>query len=239
MAEPVTNSPTEVEPSPPAADVNWAWLWAAIVLLALSGAVIGTWLRGTGGGIVLPTFALLVCMLAAFFDAATGRIPNPITYPAILSGLLLISLPPLMGRFGAGDLAPWLGSVGAAQAWLGFAACAGIGLVCLLSAGMGGGDAKLIVALGAMLGFSQAGHVLLWALAIAVPYALVNLIIRGRLNAVLGAAALQVLHIVILRRLEPVPVASRSSIPLAVPLAAAIICARAVPREAVTRWLGS
>jgi prepilin signal peptidase PulO-like enzyme (type II secretory pathway) len=95
---------------------------------------------------------------------------------------------------------------------------------------MGGGDVKLMVALGALLGYSQVGTVLVWALLLAVPYALINLIVAGRLNGVLRTAGVQLLQIAFLHRLEPVAPPSRTSIPLAVPLFAALICARVMPQ---------
>lgn len=217
----------------------WPLIWAALFVLSALSTFITQMLRqDSATGMFLPVFALLVCLLAAIFDAATTRIPNLITYPAILAGLALNSTPLLIAKAGGPDLSTWLGAVGPGPAFLGFAVCAAIGIICLLSAGMGGGDVKLMVALGTLLGFSQATNVLLWTLAIAVPYALINLLVRGRLNAVLAVAAMQLLQMVYLRRLEPIPALSRSAIPLAVPLTLALACSRVVPQEVVARWLG-
>lgn len=244
MAESVSNpsDPVTTDELPPQAshsDLRWPWVWAVMLVLAIASALIGQQLRhGSAVGLLLPVLTLLVCLLAASFDAATSRIPNPITYTAILIGLALNTLPTLLTRVGGPDLTTWLGDVGIGQAFLGFGVCAGIGLICLLLAGMGGGDVKLLVAVGAMLGFSQATHIFLWTLVIAVPYALINLLIRGRLNGVLAAAGLQLLQIVYFRRFEPVVAPSQTTIPLAVPLTLAIFCARIVPQEVVARWLG-
>lgn len=244
MAESVSNPSDPVttdalQPHDGSSDLPWSWVWAGMVVLAIASAIIGQLLRpDLAAGLLLPVLTLLVCILAASFDAATSRIPNPITYPAILIGLALNILPTLLIRLGGRDLTSWLGAVGIGQAFLGFGVCAGIGLICLVMAGMGGGDVKLLVAVGAMLGFSQATHIFLWTLAIAVPYALINLLIRGRLNGVLAAAGLQLLQIVCFHRFEPVAAPSRSTIPLAVPLTLAMFCARLVPQEVVARWLG-
>lgn len=243
MAEPVSN------PMAPAsggsADGNavhgalpWRALWAGLAAVGVAGVLATQFLapHGAGGGL-LPIMTILVCLLAAVFDAATGHIPNPVTYTAILLGLGLNLAASLIVRLGGADLSHWMGSVGAEQALLGFAACAGIGLVSLLLAGMGGGDVKLLVAVGALLGFSQSMDVLLWTLLIAVPYAILNLIIRGRLNGVLAVVGLGILKIVYCHRFEQVAAPSRSTIPLAVPLALAMFCARMLPREVLMRWI--
>jgi len=237
MAEPVSSSASPVTAdapqSPPCeSDLGWHYIWAAIGLLAVLTAGLCGMLR-PGAGVLLPVLALLVCLLAAGFDAATSRIPNALTYTAILIGLVLNAL----SAVGGSAVAGWLGSPGFSQAALGFGACAGIGLVCLALAGMGGGDVKLLVAIGAMLGLSQAMDVFLWTLALAVPYAIINLLIRGKLNSVLAAAALQFLQIVCFHRSDPAAAPSRSTIPLAVPLALAMFCTRLVPQEVVSRWL--
>jgi prepilin peptidase CpaA len=213
-------------------------VWTALLALALCSTLMVRLLRHEAAtGLFLPIVTLLVCLLAAGFDAATSTIPNPLTYTAILAGLAVNTAVSGLARGGL-DLGPWLGAVGAAQAFVGFGVCAAIGLLCLLLAGMGGGDVKLLVAVGTLLGFSQATHVFLWTLAIAVPYALLNLLIRGRLNGVLAAVGIQLLQIVYLRRWQPISAPSRTTIPLAVPLTAALFCARVVPQEAVARWLG-
>lgn len=232
-------STDDLAPGVSTPDFRWPSVWAGLVVVAIASAFIAQVLRhGSGAGLLLPVLTLLVCLLAASFDAATSRIPNPITYTATLAGLALNSIPALITAARGPDIGPWLGAAGIGQAFLGFGVCAGIGLVCLLLAGMGGGDVKLLVAVGALLGFSQATHIFLWTLVIAVPYALVNLLIRGRLNGVLAAAGLQLLQIVYFRRFDPVDAPSRTTIPLAVPLTLAIFCARIVPQEVVARWLG-
>jgi Flp pilus assembly protein protease CpaA len=241
MQQPLFHSGAPDETTAPAggARTNWPILWATVVLLAATATLLAQFLQETpAGGLLIPVFTLLVCLVASVFDAATSRIPNPLTYPAILVGLALGALPPVIARAGGPDLSHWLGSPGPSQSLLGFAGCLGIGIVCLLAAGLGGGDLKLLVAVGALLGLSEALHVFLWTLLIAVPYALINLSVRGRLNGVLGAAALQLLQVIYWRRIEPASVPSSSAIPLAVPMAAGLVCARLVPRDALTGWMG-
>jgi Flp pilus assembly protein protease CpaA len=102
---------------------------------------------------------------------------------------------------------------------------------------MGGGDMKLLAAVGALLGLSRASDALLCALAVAVVYSLVNLAIRGRLNATVRAAAVQLLNLVYLRDLTPAALPSRKTIPLAVPVLIGLVLSRLPPTIAASAWL--
>ena len=104
---PASGCPTT--PSP------WLKLWSILLLLAAIGAMVGHFLRPDFAGIFLYALALLVCLLTAGFDAATGRIPNPITYTAGLLGLALNIIPDLITRLGGFNLTPLLGTVGIGQ----------------------------------------------------------------------------------------------------------------------------
>jgi prepilin peptidase CpaA len=95
-----------------------------------------------------PLAALFCAAVSAIYDVRSRRIPNFITLPAILLGLLL-----------HGILGGWKE--------LGTAAAAGLicGLVFLLfylAGGMGAGDVKLITAAGCLTGLSLIGHLLMW-----------------------------------------------------------------------------
>lgn len=240
----LTSNPVDVGLSsspgtPGKAAKSWWTVWVGLIVIAIAGTVLILLMRpARAAGLFVPMLAMMVCLLAAGFDTATARIPNAITYAAILFGLALNTLASIEVALGGRDVAYWLGTVGAAQAFGGLALCGGIGILCLTMAGMGGGDLKLMVALGAMLGFTDVCMVLLWTLAIAVPYALINLVARGKLNGVLRTIGSQFLQIVYLRQLEAVTPPSRSSIPLAVPMLAALFCTRAVPSATVWHWLG-
>jgi prepilin peptidase CpaA len=91
----------------------------------------------------------LLCALAgAAYDVTTRRIPNALTLPAIVFGLLL--------HFTLGG-------------WRQLGASAAGGLVCGLifllfhvAGGMGGGDVKLMTAAGAIAGPSLVSSLLLW-----------------------------------------------------------------------------
>ena len=89
------------------AGVPWVATWVGV--LSLSATISAALVVGAHGtrGFFLPVLAAAVCVLAALFDARTGRIPNPLTYTAILLGLGLNALMPLLqtARQGSGDLA--------------------------------------------------------------------------------------------------------------------------------------
>jgi prepilin peptidase CpaA len=84
--------------------------------------------------------SLLCATVGAVYDVTTRRIPNAFTFPAILFGLLL--------HFTLGGW--WqLGTASAAGV-----SCGLIFLVFHLAGGMGGGDVKLITAVGCIAGLS-------------------------------------------------------------------------------------
>jgi prepilin peptidase CpaA len=97
---------------------------------------------------------LLICaagiaIVAAWFDVRSARIPNWFTYGALLGALLL-----------RGMLLGWAGLKNGA---LGIAIAGGIFFLLFLLGGMGGGDVKLMAAVGAWAGDSQVLLILLGA----------------------------------------------------------------------------
>jgi len=107
---------------------------------------------------------LLVLVAAAICDCLTGKIYNALTYPGIVAGLVL---------HGA-----WGGWAGLEDALLGFAMGFGPLFVAYLIGGYGGGDAKLMGAVGALGGFNLALGALMYALIVAVGMGLVVMIWR-------------------------------------------------------------
>ena len=99
-------------------------------------------------GYFVAVLAIVVCVLAALLDACTRRIPNTLTYVAILGGLAINLLAAGLAYGSAGHpgtVAQWLGAPGITQSLLGFAVCAGLGILGAM-AGIGGGDIKLLAA---------------------------------------------------------------------------------------------
>lgn len=110
----------------------------------------------------LPIFLILVLMYLAYIDLCTFQLPNAVTLPLILSGLLF------NGLSGQG-LAPFQDS--AIGAFLGYTSIWLINsLYRLLKKhdGIGMGDAKLLAALGAWLGWFALPGILLMACLIGL-----------------------------------------------------------------------
>ena len=102
--------------------------------------------------LLIPTIAILVALAAAVIDGSSGRIPNRLTYPAMVAGLLL-----------QGALLGWRGllaSLGGAVLF------GGVFMLFYLIRGMGAGDVKLAAALGSILGPSASFQVM-YATALA------------------------------------------------------------------------
>jgi prepilin peptidase CpaA len=91
--------------------------------------------------------ALIIATVGAVKDVRGQRIPNWLTYSGLLAALVV--------RTGLGG---WAGLKGGLA---GMAFAGGIFLLLFLLGGMGGGDVKLMAAVGAWVGFAQAGVLLI------------------------------------------------------------------------------
>lgn len=129
--------------------------------------------------VLLQSIALVASLVAAAWDARTGRIPNWLTLPLVPLALVL-----------GGASAGWT-----AAAWSlgGLLACAfvpGFLYRATKGRGIGGGDVKLFAALGALLGPLKGLEVELGAFIVLACIALVRLAYAGKLLAVLRNASL-------------------------------------------------
>ena len=84
---------------------------------------------------------------SAWFDVISARIPNRVTYPAILAALVV--------RF------TFLGWDGLLEGLLGMVLCGGAFFLLFMIHAMGGGDVKLMAAVGAWVGYRNAGLALI------------------------------------------------------------------------------
>lgn len=143
----------------------------------------------------------MLCAIGAWVDSATRRIPNVLTYPAILLGLGInaILVPTLAAMHADGVLA-WLGSPGPRESLLGFLLCAAVGILGFMSRGLGGGDVKLLAAVGALIGLAAVVPVLLNTLLIAAAIGIINWILRGEMIARLQIVTLGVMQSLATRR---------------------------------------
>ena len=121
-----------------------------------------------GTEFVYPAAASLCAVVGSVFDVKSRRVPNFITGPALLFGLLLH-----LTRDG------WQQLLTAALAGL---ICGVVFLLFYLAGGMGAGDVKLIAAVGCIAGLSNIGYVLLFTALAGGVMAIGLAAIRGRLK---------------------------------------------------------
>ncbi len=154
----------------------------------------------------LPAFILLggVTLLAAVWDVKTGLIPNRLTYAAVVAGFVFWTFCGWMGWWegmtGGGAAGVTGGEVwGWSGAWQGLQAAsvgffAGLLPFALIFAlgGLGGGDVKLMAAIGAISAswkvvLGTAVYAFVVALVIAVALMIRHGIIRRTLGRIFGA----------------------------------------------------
>jgi prepilin peptidase CpaA len=126
------------------------------------------------------SFGLLgvVLIAAAACDVRSGKIPNVLTYPAVAAGLIAHTLSG--GLTGAG------GAMGLAGSLLGLAAGFLPMLAAWLAGGVGGGDAKLMAAVGALAGWRFAISALLFGFVVAAVMAVAVMVRRRIVRRTLG-----------------------------------------------------
>ena len=90
--------------------------------------------------------AVIAALLGAYFDVISRRIPNRLTYPAIVLGLALRAV--------------CLGWRGLGSGLLGLLLCGGLFFLLFVIGAMGGGDVKLMATVGAWVGFGHAATAL-------------------------------------------------------------------------------
>lgn len=160
----------------------WSWLRQA-GRCRHCGARIG-WLpllaEVAAGGVALlafstlatPSAALLTAvgwwlLLLALVDAEHGRLPDLLTLPLLVTGLAAAAMLPVPGLVGLAA-----SGLGAVLGFLSFAAVGRLYLAWRGRVGLGGGDAKLLAALGAWVGVDGLAPVILGAALLALGFAL-------------------------------------------------------------------
>jgi len=154
---------------------------------------------------------VLVLTSASIDDIRTSKIHNWITYPAVLIGLI--------GHcFGGVDLHGQ--QLGFGGALLGFAVGFGPMFLAWRAGGVGGGDAKLMGAVGALAGWEFALASLFYGFAIAGVMALVVMLRRRILRRTLGRVWRFIMLLAM--RAKPGDPSSEDSPPIAIGLALSI-----------------
>jgi prepilin peptidase CpaA len=133
-----------------------------------------------GTEFVFPAASLLCATLSAVYDVRSRRIPNFITFPAMLFGLVLHAA-----------LGGWGQLLSAAAGGL---ICGLVFFVFYLAGGMGAGDVKLITAAGCITGLPLIGHLLLWTALAGGMMAIGLALYRRQLGATLQNVGAIVVH---------------------------------------------
>lgn len=179
----------------------WAWWIVGVALAVVAASAAQILFRSTEQGLFVPVASFMLCAAGAAVDTASRRIPNLLTYPAILLALAInVLLVPLLERLGGQTALAWLGSPGAKESLLGFGLCALIGILAFMARGLGGGDVKLLGALGALIGLGAVIPVLLNTLVIAAIIGVINWTVRGELVARVQVVALGLLNTMFTKR---------------------------------------
>jgi len=118
----------------------------------------------------------LVLIAAAVSDLRRGNVYNWLTYPAVVVGLAL-------GVAAGAAAGSW--REGLFNHSLGFGFGFGVLFVAYLLGGMGGGDVKLMAAVGAFLGWPGALHAVFYSFLVGAALGLVIVIWRGQIRAAL------------------------------------------------------
>jgi prepilin peptidase CpaA len=165
--------------------------------------------------IVFAGASLICASIGAFYDLRSGRIPNRVTGPAMAAGLTMHWI--ASGRHGLTD-----------SALAGLIAGA-IFLIFFFAGGMGGGDVKLMAAVGCISGLSHLGLIVIATAIAGGAFAIVVSLCHGRLRETLQNVGALLLHYG-RRGLEPHPDLNLANahtlrLPFALPVAAGCLFA--------------
>lgn len=158
--------------------------------------------------------AIGVTAIAAGFDLRSGRIPNALTYSALLIGVGL-------------GFAP-AAEIGWDARLLGLAVAFVPSFVLFLAHSLGGGDVKLLAAVGALVGYPLVLDVLFWTIAVGTAWSLLVLVRSGRLIETLRHLAV-LLGVVATRNRPGFVPATDLRIPFGAAILVAVVCAVLVP----------
>ncbi|HEY0784401.1 MAG TPA: A24 family peptidase [Acidobacteriaceae bacterium] len=130
--------------------------------------------------VLFTGLALLCAGVASIYDLRERRIPNRLTGPVLLAGLLL-----------HGVLGGWPGCGSSALAALGGGI---VFLVFFLAGGMGAGDVKLMAAVGSLAGLASLEMVLLMTVLAGGVFAVVLATYKGQLRQTLRNTGDLIVH---------------------------------------------
>lgn len=195
--------------------------------------------------VLVCTYAFLI--VAAWSDTVRSRIPNLLTYPAVLLGLAInCAVAPLLNALGWDWALAWLGSPGPAQSALGFAVCFAFGIISFIARpggakGLGGGDVKVFSAVGAFIGLAAVTTVFFNTLCIAAIIGVLNWALRGELIARIQVVALAMVQFAVTRKdATAIYPFKPKHAPFCLSLILGLIASHFVAiHEIVLQWMGS
>lgn len=165
------------------------WLLALVVCALLASILqMGISSEKAPGGYFVIVCLYALTGAAAFSDAALRRIPNSFNYTALILALVLnMLIAPLCELLDWQAASYWIGAnygpTGgvALESLKGLGLCLLVGIVSFAGRGLGGGDVKLLVAVGALAGWSLSISILLNTLLVAAVLGVANLLCAGAL----------------------------------------------------------
>ncbi len=126
------------------------------------------------------TAALICASVGSFHDLRSRRIPNLLTGPAIVFGVLLHGWFGGLPQFGLSALAGLIAG--------------GLFLLFFVAGGMGAGDVKLMTAVGCLAGITNVQQVLLSTVLIGAVMAIAFALYRGRLRETISNVRMLIRH---------------------------------------------
>jgi prepilin peptidase CpaA len=155
--------------------------------------------------VIVLAFIAACCVV----DVHTRRIPNLLSFPVIIAGLLLNTM--------------WLGMLGLINSVLGILLVVAVLIGPFVLGGIGGGDVKMMAAIGALLGPRLALASLGTGMALGGVIMAIHLLRLGRLQEKLGATAGMIRAAVMTQSIAPLRVSgddasSAIALPYSVPL---------------------
>jgi prepilin peptidase CpaA len=163
-------------------------------------------------GLIVAAVMVAVTAVAAITDWRDEIIPNWLTLPALVLGLAVHTV-----AFGA---------LGLVSALLGAVLCGLLPYILFRQGALGGGDVKLLAALGALGGAGLGMEAQVLSLLVAAGYAMLLLAKRGRLLGMLGNAGRLVVNPILPAKWRrPVTPETMTSMRLGAPICAGTLLA--------------
>jgi len=178
-------------------------------VVALRPASSPRWFSASG------VLLLIMVAAASWTDAKAFRIPNWITYPGILWGLIINGI----SEFVSPEISQSLGAVGISDSFLGGFLPFVVMLMIFSMTGGGAGDVKLVAAIGVFLGLSLAIAAILCSFICAGGFALIRCVWAEGLVKMIAVIGRSVGNFILPLYVAPLSQADRQLLKSPMPLA--------------------